>query len=175
MKRLLEAIAAASAKAARALDRGLKPALASALGAARSQTPRLLAIIPIILQGGIEGVAQNIANASGGHIADQIRDLAPHNRPLHRGFGEAWPERGAQRLWQMGAIILQAAAQTQGGGFGVLQATIHGWLAGSQGAALAIASILPIIGACSGQGPQGEWDSSLPSNVYCVGVRDWHD
>ena len=32
------------------------------------------------------------------------------------------------------------------GGFGALQATIEGWLAGSQGAALAIASILFVVG-----------------------------
>ena len=64
----------------------------------------------------------------------------------------------AQRLWQMGVIILQAAAQAQGGGaqgFSALQATIQGWLSGSQGAALAIANILPTIGTCCVQAAAG--------------------
>ena len=41
-----------------------------------------------------------------------------------------------ERLWQIGFIILQGGAK----GFAALQGMIQGWLAGSQGTALAIAS-----------------------------------
>ena len=65
MKKLLKVVAVVSVGAVRALGRRLKPILVATLNAARTQAPRLLAIIPIILQGGIEGVAQNISNALG--------------------------------------------------------------------------------------------------------------
>ena len=55
------------------------------------------------------------------------------------------------RLWQIGFIVLQAAAQQNeanagGGGFATLAAEVQKWLAGSQSAALAIASILFVVG-----------------------------
>jgi len=55
------------------------------------------------------------------------------------------------RLWQIGFVVLQAAGSAGGGGqggggFGALASKIQGWLAGSQGAALAIASILFVVG-----------------------------
>jgi len=65
VRKLLETIVVASAVAVKALGRRLKSALTTALRIARSETPRLFAIAPIILQGGIEGVAQNISAALG--------------------------------------------------------------------------------------------------------------
>ena len=57
-----------------------------------------------------------------------------------------------ERLWQVWPIALQAAGAaaqaggSSGKGFAALQATVEGWLAGSQGAALAIASLLFVVG-----------------------------
>ncbi len=48
-----------------------------------------------------------------------------------------------ERFWQIGFIILQGGGAK---GFAALQGMIQGWLAGSQGAALAIASILFVVG-----------------------------
>lgn len=59
----------------------------------------------------------------GGKVARWVRAGVKSLRQL--GVG--------QRLWQMGFVIFQ-------GGFGALQGMIQGWLAGSRGAALAIAS-----------------------------------
>ena len=81
-----------------------------------------------------------------------------------------WVRAGLEQLRR-----LMDAPMLWQGGFGALQATIEGWLAGSQGAAPAIASIPPIIGAFYGQGSRGEWDGPLPSSVYCMGVRVWRD
>lgn len=55
------------------------------------------------------------------------------------------------------------------GGFAALQSMIQGWLSGSQGAALAIASLL-IINACYSQAATEVWRWAGPLfNVSCVG------
>ena len=55
------------------------------------------------------------------------------------------------------------------GGFAALQGMIQGWLAGSQGVALAIAGILLIVSACCSQ-VTGEVGRSLFHNLYYGGM-----
>ena len=80
------------------------------------------------------------------------------------GKAVRWVRAGVKSLRQ-----LKDMPMLWQGGFAALQRMIQGWLAGSQRAALAIAGILPIGGACRSQ-VTGEVGRSLFHNLYSVGM-----